>query len=68
MSAARERTAAIAGSVDRVLVIARILDTPRERVFRAWTDPDRLAGCLAPVSAKSEADGHFASIRKTIGA
>jgi uncharacterized protein YndB with AHSA1/START domain len=24
---------------DRELVIARIIDTPREKVFRAWTDP-----------------------------
>ena len=25
---------------DRELVIARIIDAPRERVFKAWTDPD----------------------------
>jgi|GraSoiStandDraft_35_1057300.scaffolds.fasta_scaffold1645936_1 Activator of Hsp90 ATPase homolog 1-like protein len=27
---------------DRELVIARIIDAPRERVFKAWTDPELL--------------------------
>ena len=33
---------------DRDVVTTRILDAPRERVFRAWTDPDLLARWWGP--------------------
>ena len=32
---------------DRELVISRIIDAPRERVFKAWTDPELLKQWLA---------------------
>jgi uncharacterized protein YndB with AHSA1/START domain len=28
---------------DREIVTTRLIDAPRELVFRAWTDPDHLA-------------------------
>jgi len=34
--------------VDRVLVIMRIFDAPRELVFRAWTDPEHLVRWFGP--------------------
>ena len=30
------------------VVITRIFDAPRERVFRAWTDPDQVAAWYGP--------------------
>ena len=33
---------------DQVVLITRIFDAPRERVFRAWTDPDELAEWYGP--------------------
>jgi uncharacterized protein YndB with AHSA1/START domain len=33
---------------DRELVLARIIDAPREKVFRAWTDPVLLKQWFAP--------------------
>ncbi len=33
---------------DRDVLTTRILDAPRERVFRAWTDPDLLARWWGP--------------------
>ena len=33
---------------DRELVIARIIDAPREKVFRAWTDPKLMTQWFAP--------------------
>lgn len=33
---------------DRELVLTRIIDAPRERVFRAWTDPKLLVQWFAP--------------------
>jgi uncharacterized protein YndB with AHSA1/START domain len=34
---------------DRELVLARIIDAPREKVFRAWTDPELLKQWFAPL-------------------
>lgn len=34
---------------DRELVIARIIDAPREKVFRAWTDPKLMPQWFAPL-------------------
>ena len=39
-------TPAVAG--DQVVLITRIFDAPRERVFRAWTDPDEVAAWYGP--------------------
>ena len=34
---------------DRELVLTRIIDAPREKVFRAWTDPEILKQWFAPL-------------------
>ena len=34
---------------DCELVISRIIDAPRERVFKAWTDPELLKQWFAPL-------------------
>jgi uncharacterized protein YndB with AHSA1/START domain len=34
---------------DRELVLTRIIDAPREKLFRAWTDPDLLKQWFAPL-------------------
>ena len=41
-------TPATPGS-DRELVITRMIDAPRERVYEAWTDPDLLKQWFAPL-------------------
>jgi uncharacterized protein YndB with AHSA1/START domain len=33
---------------DQEVLITRIVDAPRERVFRAWTDPDEVAEWYGP--------------------
>lgn len=33
---------------ERVLVIERVFDAPRELVFKAWTEPDRLTQWMGP--------------------
>jgi uncharacterized protein YndB with AHSA1/START domain len=35
-------------AADRAVLITRIFDAPRERVFRAWTDPDEVAAWYGP--------------------
>jgi uncharacterized protein YndB with AHSA1/START domain len=40
-----DRTSAVA---DQEVRITRILEAPREHVFRAWTDPDELASWYGP--------------------
>jgi uncharacterized protein YndB with AHSA1/START domain len=37
---------------ERELVLARIIDAPREKVFRAWTDPALLKQWFAPYTAR----------------
>jgi uncharacterized protein YndB with AHSA1/START domain len=32
-----------AAAADQEVLITRIVEAPRERVFRAWTDPDEVA-------------------------
>jgi uncharacterized protein YndB with AHSA1/START domain len=39
--------------VDRVLVITRIFDAPRELVFKAWTDPRHLVHWMGPRGFRS---------------
>jgi uncharacterized protein YndB with AHSA1/START domain len=35
-------------SADRELVLTRLINTPREKVYRAWTDPELLKQWFAP--------------------
>ena len=35
-------------TADQEVLITRIFDAPRERVFRAWTDPDAVAAWYGP--------------------
>ena len=35
-------------AADQQVLITRILEAPRERVFRAWTDPDEVAAWYGP--------------------
>ena len=35
-------------AAEQEVLITRIFDAPRERVFRAWTDPDELAAWYGP--------------------
>jgi uncharacterized protein YndB with AHSA1/START domain len=37
-----------AAAADQQILITRIFDAPRERVFRAWTDPDEVAAWFGP--------------------
>ena len=36
-------------SPDRDLVLTRLIDAPREKVYKAWTDPDLLKQWFAPL-------------------
>lgn len=38
----------IAPTDDRELVLARIIDAPRENVYRCWTDPNLVTQWFAP--------------------
>ena len=38
---------------DRVLVISRVFDAPRELVFKAWTEPEHLVRWMGPRGFKS---------------
>ena len=35
-------------ALDREIVLSRVYDAPRELVFRAWTDPDRIGRWFGP--------------------
>jgi len=35
-------------AADQQILITRIFDAPRERVFQAWTDPDQVAAWYGP--------------------
>ncbi len=41
-------TADNTNTADREIVTTRVLDAPRELVFKAWTDPDRLVQWWGP--------------------
>jgi uncharacterized protein YndB with AHSA1/START domain len=43
-----EKGSAVSQPADRVLVITRIFDAPRELVFKAWTEPERLVQWMGP--------------------
>jgi uncharacterized protein YndB with AHSA1/START domain len=38
---------------DRTVLVTRIFEAPRERVFRAWTDPDEVAAWFGPDSMET---------------
>jgi uncharacterized protein YndB with AHSA1/START domain len=40
---------------DRSFTLTRVLDAPRERVFRAWTDPEHLQWFFSPEKPPTEA-------------
>ena len=40
---------------DQTVLITRIFDAPREAVFEAWTDPDRVAQWFGPEGFETEA-------------
>ena len=42
-------TAEVDKNAHRELVLTRIIDAPREKVFRAWTDPELLMQWFAPL-------------------
>jgi uncharacterized protein YndB with AHSA1/START domain len=44
----RQRAATVTTPGQREIHIERIFDAPRERVFRAWTDPDDIAAWYGP--------------------
>ncbi|HEY1932264.1 MAG TPA: SRPBCC family protein [Acetobacteraceae bacterium] len=41
--------AGIATIEDRELVLSRLIDAPRDRIYRAWTDPELLRQWFAPL-------------------
>jgi uncharacterized protein YndB with AHSA1/START domain len=41
-------------ALDREIVIARVIDAPRERVFEAWTDPDQIIRWFSPEGYRNE--------------
>ena len=52
-------TPAAAPASDRELVLTRLIDAPREKLFRAWTDPALLKQWFAPLpwtTASAELD------------
>ncbi|HYC81514.1 MAG TPA: SRPBCC domain-containing protein [Solirubrobacterales bacterium] len=42
-----------ASSSDEQVLITRIFEAPRERVFQAWTDPDQVAAWFGPDSMEA---------------
>ncbi len=45
---AEKRNSSVTECDERLVVITRIFDAPRELVFRAWTDPEHLMRWYAP--------------------
>ncbi|MEO8588285.1 MAG: SRPBCC family protein [Flavobacteriales bacterium] len=43
-----DRLGAFVSTIDREIITIRIINTPRERVFKAWTDPDILSRWWGP--------------------
>ena len=55
---------------DQEVLITRIFDAPRERVFKAWTDPDEVAAWYGPehMDAPRERIQHRPARRWALGA
>jgi uncharacterized protein YndB with AHSA1/START domain len=46
-----------ATAADQEVLITRIFDAPRERVFSAWTDPDQVAAWFGPEHMETPREG-----------
>ena len=46
-----------ATAADQTVLITRIFDAPRERVFRAWTDPEHVAAWFGPAHLTTPREG-----------
>lgn len=49
-----EQTARGSWALEREIVLTRVIDAPRERVFAAWTDPRQLSAWFSPEGFSSE--------------
>ncbi len=54
ISSAKTESAWETWALDREIVLARVIDAPRESVFDAWTDPEQLAIWFGPKGLKIE--------------
>jgi uncharacterized protein YndB with AHSA1/START domain len=52
-----------AEAAGREVAISRVLDAPREAVFKAWTDPDQLASWWGPVGFDTPRDSVEVDLR-----
>ena len=43
-------------ATDQQVMITRIFEAPRERVFRSWTDPDEVAAWYGPEHMEAPRD------------
>jgi uncharacterized protein YndB with AHSA1/START domain len=41
-------------ALEREIVLCRVIDAPRERVFAAWTDPNQIGQWFGPAGFKTE--------------
>jgi uncharacterized protein YndB with AHSA1/START domain len=48
------RAAYANGELDREIVLSRVIDAPRERVFRAWVEPERMFQWFGPSGFRCE--------------
>ena len=53
-----------AAAVGEEVLITRVFEASRERVFRAWTDPDEVAGCYGPAHFDTPRDRIHIDLRK----
>lgn len=44
----------LAWALDREIVLTRVIDAPRERVFQAWTDPRQISRWFSPEGFRNE--------------
>ncbi|MDR3004803.1 MAG: SRPBCC domain-containing protein, partial [Acidovorax sp.] len=47
-------TAYAHGELDREIVLTRVINAPRERVFRAWSEPERMFQWFGPEGFRCE--------------
>ena len=50
-------------AAEQEVLITRIFDAPRERVFRAWTDPDQVAAWFGPEQMDTPREGIHIDLR-----